>query len=208
MFFGLVSVQSEMPGFVQLRRTIFGCLPRRTVFQCGWVRPEKFTAAILSLISGLTNSINRQDTSEGGPAVKHDLLKYLLPALLVLTAVSCAQQRPVLYPNAHLKSVGQTTARADIDECLQLAVDYGAGEDGGARVAGDTAKGAAVGGAAGAAVGAVTGNLGRGAAAGAAGGGAAAMTRSALNSGNPDPVFKKFVEQCLRDKGYQPIGWR
>jgi hypothetical protein len=29
-----------------------------------------------------------------------------------------------------------------------------------------------------------------------------------LNSGKPDPVFKKFVEQCLRDKGYQPIGWR
>jgi hypothetical protein len=34
------------------------------------------------------------------------------------------------------------------------------------------------------------------------------MTRSAINSGNPDPVFKKFVEQCLRDKGYQPVGRR
>ena len=48
----------------------------------------------------------------------------------------------------------------------------------------------------------------RAAAAGAAGGGAASMTRSMINSGKPDPVFKRFVEQCLRDKGYLPIGWR
>jgi outer membrane lipoprotein SlyB len=47
----------------------------------------------------------------------------------------------------------------------------------------------------------VTGNVGRGAAAGAAGGGAASMTRGMLNPGKPDAVFKKFVEQCLRDKG-------
>jgi outer membrane lipoprotein SlyB len=114
----------------------------------------------------------------------------------------------VLYPNAHLKQVGKPSAEADIDACIQLAVDYGAKEDSGLRVAKDAGQGAAVGGAGGAAVGAVTGNLGRGAAAGAAGGGAAAMTRSAINAGKPSPVFKSFVEQCLRDKGYQPIGWR
>ena len=134
--------------------------------------------------------------------------KYLILAVLVVTLLSCAQQRPVLYPNAHLKRVGKLSAEVDIDECIQLAVDYGAKEDSGAKVAKDTGKGAAVGGAAGAAVGAVTGNLGRGAAAGAAGGGAAAMTRSVINSGKPDPVFKNFVEQCLRNKGYQPVGWR
>ena len=87
-------------------------------------------------------------------------------------------------------------------------VDYGAKENSGAKVAKDTGKGAAVGAAGGAAVGAVTGNLGQGAAVGAAGGGAVAMTRSAIDSGKPDPLFKKFVEQCLRDKGYQPVGWR
>ncbi len=136
------------------------------------------------------------------------IVPYLILLGSLLAIGSCAQQRPVLYPNAHLRYVGQETARADTDECIQLAIDYGAREDSGARVAKDTAKGAAVGGAAGTAVGAVTGNLGRGAAAGAAGGGAASMTRSVFNSGKPDPVFKKFVEQCLRDKGYQPIGWR
>ena len=130
--------------------------------------------------------------------------------LIVLTVMilSCAQQRPVLYPNAYLKYVGKESAESDIDDCIQLAIDYGAKEDSGAKVAKDTAKGAAVGGASGTAIGAVTGNLGVGAAAGAAGGGAASMTRSMLNSGKPNPVFKKFVEQCLRDKGYQPVGWR
>ena len=134
--------------------------------------------------------------------------QYAMATVLMVTLLSCAQQRPVLYPNAHLKGVGKLTAGRDIDECIQLAVDYGAKEDSRVKIAKDTGKGAAVAGAGGAAVGAITGNLGRGAAVGAAGGGAAAMTRSAINSGNPDPVFKKFVEQCLRDKGYQPVGWR
>jgi outer membrane lipoprotein SlyB len=126
---------------------------------------------------------------------------------------NCAHQGNVCdgtchYPNAHLKEVGKLSAGRDIDECIQLAVDYGAKENSGAKVAKDTGKGAAVGAAGGAAVGAVTGNLGQGVAVGAAGGGAVAMTRSAINSGKPDPLFKKFVEQCLRDKGYQPVGWR
>lgn len=106
--------------------------------------------------------------------------------LIMLVLGACAQQRPVLYPNAYLKVVGKEAAAADTDECIQLAIDYGAREDSGTRVAKDTARGAAIGGAAGTAVGAVRGNAGRGAAVGAAGGGAASMTRSALNSGYPD----------------------
>lgn len=133
---------------------------------------------------------------------------YFILTVLTSMIMSCAQQQPVLYPNTHLKDVGKETAQSDIDDCIQLAIDYGARENSGAKVAKDAAKGAAVGGAAGTAVGAVTGNLGIGAAAGAAGGGAASMTRSMLDSGKPDPVFKRFVEQCLRDKGYQPVGWR
>ncbi len=140
--------------------------------------------------------------------MKNGIAPYCILIAVVLAILSCAQQRPVLYPNAHFRYVGREIAKADTDECIQLAIDFGAREGRGAKVARDTATGAAVGGAAGAAVGAVTGNAGRGAAAGAAGGGAASMTRSVLKSGKPDPVFKRFVEQCLRDKGYQPIGWR
>jgi hypothetical protein len=130
----------------------------------------------------------------------------IIPLLVVF--FGCSSKRPVLYPNAHLKHVGKAIAEADIDECIQLAKDYGADSKSGEKVASQTAKGATVGGATGAAVGAVTGNLGRGVAAGAAGGAAAAGTREILRSGDPDPVLKQFVEKCLRDKGYQPIGWR
>ena len=140
--------------------------------------------------------------------MKKQKRKYFFLTVFTVIILACAQQRPVLYPNAHLKHVGRATAETDIDQCYQMAIDYGAKENKGARVAKDTGKGAAVGGAAGTAVGAVTGNVGRGAAAGAAGGGAAAVTRSVINSEKPNPVFKKFVEQCLRDKGYQTIGWR
>ncbi|UCG07274.1 MAG: cell envelope biogenesis protein OmpA [Desulfobacterales bacterium] len=130
----------------------------------------------------------------------------IIPFTLVV--FGCAPKRPVLYPNAHLKQVGKEVAEADIDECIQLAKDYGAGSKSGEKIATQTAEGAAVGGAAGAAVGAVTGNLGRGVAAGAAGGAAAAGTRQIFRSGDPDPLLKQFVEKCLRDKGYEPIGWQ
>jgi hypothetical protein len=128
--------------------------------------------------------------------------------LLIMLIAACAQKRPVLYPNGHLKTVGKAAAESDINECIQLAKDYGAGSNSGQKIATSAAKGAAVGGATGAAVGAVGGNAGRGAAAGAAGGAAGSATRAVLRSGDPDPVFRRFVEKCLRDKGYEPIGWK
>ena len=131
----------------------------------------------------------------------------LLPAI-VLALCACTAKRPVLYPNAHLYAVGEAAAQKDIDQCLKLARDYGADAGRSGRTARTTAGGAAVGGAAGGAAGAVWGRPGRGAAAGAAGGAAAAMTRSLLDSGEPAPVFRNFVEKCLRDKGYEPIGWK
>jgi outer membrane lipoprotein SlyB len=136
-----------------------------------------------------------------------------IPSLAILAAVcnllfACAPHRPVLYPNQVLNQVGQAQAEQDIDACIQMARNYGAGTAPGARVAKDTAGGAAVGGASGAAVGAVTGNLGKGAAVGAAGAAAGAMTRSIIRSDEPGPVFRRFVEKCLKDKGYEPIGWQ
>jgi hypothetical protein len=129
-------------------------------------------------------------------------------AAAVLTA-GCGAKRPVLYPNAHLERVGSETARADIDACMQMAEAHVSASGKGGRVLKDGAKGAAIGAAAGAAVSAVLGgNVGRSAAAGAAGGGAAGATRSALNSDDPDPVFRGFVDRCLREKGYDVVGWK
>ncbi len=133
----------------------------------------------------------------------------LIPLIAMAVSVAaCASKRPVLYPNAHLHAVGPTAAENDIDQCIQMANSYGADTDHSERIARNAAGGAAVGGAAGAASGAVWGRPGRWAAAGAAGGAAGAMTRSIINSDEPAPVFRNFVEKCLRDKGYAPIGWR
>lgn len=129
--------------------------------------------------------------------------------IFILSSYGCAQQRPVLYPNSHLAYVGQEKAQSDIDACMRLAKKYGAGKNKEEKIARDTAAGAAVGAAAGAAIGAVFGNnVGRAAGAGAAGAGAATLTRKTIDSGEPDPLFRRFVEKCLHEKGYETIGWQ
>ncbi|MBW1980500.1 MAG: hypothetical protein JRJ12_04715 [Deltaproteobacteria bacterium] len=134
-------------------------------------------------------------------------ISHLLLVLLLLVS-ACAEKRPVLYPNELFKKVGKTVAQKDIDECLQKAKLSGLNYGGGERVLKRAAGSAAIGAAAGAATGAVLGNAGRGAAVGAAGGAATGATRGVLSSAEPDPLFRNFVDKCLRDKGYEPIGWR
>ena len=127
-------------------------------------------------------------------------LVILMVGIAVLLS-ACAKKRPVLYPNATYNSAGEAAARTDIDDCIRLAADHGHATDSGKNVAKSTAGGAAIGAA-------VTGSPGRGLAAGAAGGGAGGLARGAMKSGEPDEIERRFVEQCLRDKGYQVIGWK
>ena len=138
------------------------------------------------------------------------LSKGSIPLLViwVLWLGGCSQKRPVFYPNWYYQEVGKGIAQADIDDCMQLAKEHGTRSSSSGKVAKGTATGAAVGAATGAAVGAVLGNAGRGAAAGAAGGGAGGFTRGLFRSRDPDPVFRRFVERCLREKGYEVIGWK
>ena len=135
--------------------------------------------------------------------------------ILMLTAVlalaGCASsKRPVLYPNHHLNTVGQQQAEADIDACMRAAEASGANSGKGEDVAKDTAKAGAVGASTGAVVGAISSNAsaGRGAAIGGAGAATASLVRGAFDSSEPTQVYLRYVEMCLRDKGYQPIGWR
>ncbi len=128
----------------------------------------------------------------------------ILTLLFVLTA--CATQRPVLYPNSHLQLVGDEQAQEDINRCLRQAEQYIKAHPE-AKIAESTAKGGVAGAVVGGAVGAVTGNLGRGLGAGAAGGAAWGFMRGLFQSSEPSPVYKEFVNRCLREKGYEPIGW-
>ena len=120
----------------------------------------------------------------------------------------CASQRPALYPNAHYRTVGAAAAEADIEACMSLAEQHGNAPDRTGEVVTSTAVGSGVGAAGGAAVGAVFGSAGRGAAAGALGGAVTGLIRGAMKAGEPDSVYKRFVDQCLADRGYQPIGWK
>jgi outer membrane lipoprotein SlyB len=128
--------------------------------------------------------------------------------ICLLSSVACSQKRPVLYPNYHLQEVGDETAQTEIDECITLAKEYGASSSSSGKVAKKTAGGGAVGAAGGAASGAVFGSVGRGAAAGAAGGAAIGCLQGLFGSREPDPVHRQFVETCLRERGYEPIGWK
>ena len=141
--------------------------------------------------------------------------KFLAGAIFLLTLVACAAQRPILYPNQHLQRVGNNAADRDVDECMQRAEEYvssGAGRAGLEQAAVGGGTGAAIGAAAGAAGGAVLGRAGTGAAVGAAGGGAAGVTRGLIHGltrkQSPSPVYKSFVNRCLREKNYDPIGWQ
>jgi hypothetical protein len=125
-----------------------------------------------------------------------------------LAIVGCAARRPVLYPNPHLESVGTDAAERDIEECFASAEASGADSRRAGEMASRTGEGAVTGGATGAVVGAIGGHPGRGAAAGAAGGATLGLFRGLFDLRERDPVFRNFVDQCLRDRGYQPIGWR
>ena len=135
-------------------------------------------------------------------------LRWIILSVGVALA-GCSSPDPVLYPNAHLTSVGQAEADRDIADCKQLAESYGATSQGGSAgtVAGSTAIGGGAGAATGAAGGAVVGSAGTGAAVGAATGATAGFIRGLFKSGQPSDVHKRFVEKCLRDRGYEPIGW-
>lgn len=126
-----------------------------------------------------------------------------MKAIFVLfLLVSCAS-RPQLYPNQKLKSVGKEVSQKDVDQCIADAEAY-LNSSKGKQIAKGAGAGAAIGAAMGTVAGLFTGNVGsglvRGGAIGAAGGG----TAGALS---PDQVKRRYVNQCLADKGYQVIGW-
>lgn len=131
-----------------------------------------------------------------------------LPAVAILgvALAGCASQKPVLYPNAALNQRGEAAGDQAIGACMQRAEAAGLDYSKGGTVR-RTAESGAVGGAGGAVAGAIYGSVGRGAAAGAAGGAAAGLIRSMFDRNDPAPVYQSYVNRCLAEQGYEPIGW-
>jgi hypothetical protein len=115
---------------------------------------------------------------------------------------------PKLYPNNHLKQVGNQVAQQDIAECKQLALTSGVNEHKDGEVGRKAAGGAAIGGAAGGAYGLVRGDAIERGLAGAAAGAAVGTVRGSMQSSETSPVFRNFVNRCLRERGYEVIGWQ
>jgi len=135
------------------------------------------------------------------------MVRNALCMVALLALLGCGTQRPVLYPNEHYQKAGGSQAEADIEECSLRAQEY-VDSNPTIDVAKDTAVGGGFGAAVGAAGGAVVGSAGRGAAVGGATGATAGLLRGLFRSSEPDPLYKSFVEKCLREKGYEPMGWK
>lgn len=129
--------------------------------------------------------------------------------VVMLLVAGCAASKPILYPNAHLQQVGEEVAARDIDECREMANDAGAtaSQGKGGQVAGSTAAGGAIGSASGAVGGAVVGHAGRGAMVGAAAGATGGFLRGLFRRSPPSNAYKQFVQRCLKERGYDPVGW-
>jgi len=133
-----------------------------------------------------------------------------------LSLSACSTSKPTLYPNEQYQKVGAEQADRDIADCEAKAEQYVKTGGQGAQMAKEGARnvgvGATVGAASGAVGGAIGGNPGEGAAVGAASGATAGLLGTMFGwmfrSSEPDPVYRNFVETCLRDKGYNPIGWQ
>jgi hypothetical protein len=131
--------------------------------------------------------------------------------LLVLDG--CSSAKPVLYPNAHLQSVGKEAAERDIEDCKKLAETAGAEEGSGqaGKVATSTAVGAGIGAASGAVGGAIVNAAGSGSAVGAASGAVwgllMGLWNAATGPSQPNQAYTGFVTRCLQDRGYEVTGW-
>ena len=136
-------------------------------------------------------------------------LTFIITAMLAAGISSCASTpEPKLYPNHHLQQVGNQAAVRDIAECKQLARTSGVNELKDGEAGRKAAGGAAMGGAAGGAYGVFRGDAVERGLGGAAAGAAVGTVRGTMQSSETSSVFKNFVNRCMRERGYEVIGWQ
>ena len=142
--------------------------------------------------------------------MRHRGLSLIWVSLLL---AACSTAQPILYPNAHMQSVGKEIAAQDIEACRQLAESAGAEQGSGkaSPVATGTVVGGGVGAAAGAVGGAISGSVGRGSMIGAATGAVWGLLMGlfrASGPSQPNQAYTNFVNRCLQEKGYEVTGWQ
>lgn len=133
-------------------------------------------------------------------------MRRLSLAALILVA-ACAHPRPVLYPDEHLKTVGESAAQEEVARCLADAKVYLKANPA-KRIGRRMGAGAIFGAVMGSVFGAFTGNFGRAISEGAAVGAAGGALHGAYEAGSPDEIQRAFTQRCLAEKGYSVIGWK
>jgi hypothetical protein len=139
-------------------------------------------------------------------------IAYLICGMCFLSA--CSSAHPILYPNAHMQSMGKEVATQDIEDCKKLAESAGAEEGNGkaGRVATGTVVGGGIGAAAGAVGGAISGSVGSGSMIGAATGAVWGLLTGLYHAfagpSQPNQAYTNFVNRCLQEKGYEVTGWQ
>jgi outer membrane lipoprotein SlyB len=139
-------------------------------------------------------------------------------ALAALVLAGCAHTgsrspnaRPVLYPNATFKQIGEPMAQEEVAACREAASQAGLTPDEKDNAVGHGAvKGAAVGGTIGAVGSLVRGRsvdsvVGAGARGAVVGGSVGAVAGSFQDK--PNMTYRHFVQRCLSENGLEVIGW-
>ena len=129
---------------------------------------------------------------------------------VVLSGCATPVAKPAFYPNAHYQRVGPAQADADAQACATLAQQSDVGSVNKMDAAQAGAAGAAGVGTAGVVGSVLSGrkpdlkNIAAGAAAIGAGGAAATAAGQSVGGSG---LYRRFVQQCLAERGYQVIGW-
>ena len=144
--------------------------------------------------------------------MKSSSASFLTILLLVSALVACAGPEPVLRSNNQLQLYGKEVADREAAMCGLKAER--AGLQHGTNRSGNAGAGLLLGVVGGAAVGASTGLVGGptgiaiGAAAGGAVGGVLGILAGTYKSLEPQKEYAAFVERCLKEKGYETVGWQ
>jgi len=132
-----------------------------------------------------------------------------LPLLLLLFLTGCASapKQPIFYYGSYSEPASKAQSDLDTQDCMALARQAGVRENRDGQVGKKAASGALIGGIAAGAWGLVRGDGGERLLAGAVAGGATGAAKGAIDSNEQNPTFRKYVERCLGERGYEVIGW-
>jgi hypothetical protein len=97
--------------------------------------------------------------------------------LALIVMAGCLDQRPVLYPNDRMRQAGGVRADRAIDDCMQRAEDYVNRRRRGEVIVEETVTNVA------------------------------GPIDNPTDRGDYTPVFRGYVNRCLRGKGYEPLAW-